>query len=98
MFCRPEENFGRPAHEHVFVGFECISCELLVEWSGKIELFVCPNCGYELTSGEACEVVDRAEDLLARLRLDIGLKERRGRWDSVRRWLVCLLLGRSRSY
>jgi DNA-directed RNA polymerase subunit RPC12/RpoP len=80
--------------EHVFATFECVPCGELLESDSRSRQFVCPACGHEISMTESTIVVRRAQRELFELTRRVRRAGGFGRWDSVRFWLVQLLLGR----
>lgn len=80
--------------EHVFATFECVPCGELLESVSRSRQFVCPTYGHEISMTESTIVVRRAQRELFELTRRVRRAGGFGRWDSVRFWLVQLLLGR----
>lgn len=80
--------------EHVFATLQCVQCENLLVWDPRLQVMICTDCGYELTAESADEVARLSQIELVRLRAALGRLKGRSRWDSVKFWLVRLLLGR----
>jgi hypothetical protein len=70
--------------------FECEPCEELMRFSE--EVWVCPQCEYELTPHDAVELLDLAIQRLWLIRDDVGKKVGGRWWQRAGRWFALILL------
>ena len=92
---RPIGFKSRTSKDRIQIFFEygvpslgCAVCEEMLVWRQPV--WECPGCQYSVTSGEALEVVGKAETRLKQLKEVIGLSSGKGSG----RWSLAKLFGR----
>lgn len=71
--------------------FECRTCDVLLRWNPVVQLWMCPECVYELNVTEAEMLIDEARQALRLLDQYVCRKSGKPRVDGERkgfwRWL-----------